>query len=795
MDEKSLATLEFPRVLAHLEALTAFSASAELARALRPTSDIDLALERQARTSEARRLLVEHPEASIGAAHDVRHKAGLAARGGVLAAEELLELRATLQAGRELARLFEKHAATYPRLAAASAALPPPAGLIEAISRVFSEKGEMLDSASPRLSSLRTELKTAHARLLAKLERLVNDSGSASLLQEAIITVRNGRYVLPVKAENKHRLKGITQDQSASGATLFVEPLAVVELNNAWHELRLAEEEEIRRILAELSALVGTHSRAIQALVRALASLDLAFACARLAEEQHAAAPVLLPFPDGKQPDVLLRFTHARHPLLDPHKVVPIDIALQNGTSALVITGPNTGGKTVTLKTAGLLAPMAQPGLHIPAQSGSQLRMLRDVLADIGDEQSIEQSLSTFSGHITTVVRILAQCGRDTLVLLDELGAGTDPQEGSALARAILAHLLERKTPCLVATHYSELKAFAHTASGAMNASVEFDARTLRPTYRLLMGLPGRSNALAIAQRLGLDEAVICEARRMVDPAELQADDLLDEIHRQREIARQESAAAEEDAREAERLLGELNERLEKIDEERLEVLRQARRDAQRDLDDLRAEMEELRRAARKAAPAQPASQVNRALRKQTAELDEKISQPLQAKPPVREEARPLKTGDRVLLRSLQVEGELLALNESQAEVQVGKMRVRAELTDLARPKTAPAGQKRKTPPPAETHSARQPFFPSPGMELHLRGKRVEEALDELERFLDAAYAAGLPFARIVHGKGSGAVRQAVRGALASHPLVARWEQALDNEGGEGATVVHFKGE
>ena len=673
-------------------------------------------------------------------------------------------------------------------------ALPPPSGLIEAINKVFSEKGELLDSASPRLNSLRGEIKTAHARLISKLERLVNDGSTATLLQEAIITVRNGRYVVPVKAENKHRLKGVTQDQSASGATLFVEPLAVVELNNAWHELRMAEEEEIRRIFSELSALVGEHSRGIQALTRAVAALDFAFACARLAEEQNGAEPLLLPFPNGTQPEVILRFTRARHPLLDPELVVPIDIALEKGTTALVITGPNTGGKTVTLKTAGLLALMAQAGLHIPAQSGSQLCMLRDVLADIGDEQSIEQSLSTFSGHITTVVRILSQCGRDSLVLLDELGAGTDPQEGSALARAILAHLLERKVPCMVATHYSELKAFAHAAPGALNASVEFDARSLKPTYRLLMGLPGRSNALAIAQRLGLKESIIHEARQLVDPADLKSDDLLDEIHRQRDQARQERAAAEEDAREAARLLGELNERLEKIDEERLEVLRQARRDAQREMDGLRVEMEELRRAARKASPTQPAPEETRALRKQAQELDEKISTPLEARPPAREGARPLKPGDRVLLRSLQVEGELLTLGDSQAEVQVGKMRVRAELTDIARPKPKIAVPRRKSAPVAEEPGAHvQPYFPSPGMELHLRGKRVEEAMQELDRFLDAAYAAGLPFVRIVHGKGTGAVRQAVRKALSECELVARWEQALDNEGGEGATVAHFK--
>ena len=673
MDAKSIKTLEFDKILERLSGYADFSASAALIHALRPTNDLALSQERLARTTQARRLLSEHPDLNIGGARDIRPQAELAARSGVLSPEDLLDIKGTLIASRDLQRFFNKLDLDCPHLQAIASDLTPPAGLVEAISHTISEKAEVLDEASTRLASLRKEVKTANERILSKLEKTINDSHTAKMLQEAIITKRNGRYVIPLRSEYKGRMRCVVQDQSSSGATLFVEPLAVVELNNQWSQAVLAEKEEERRVLAELSAQVGDNLSNIQANVRALATLDMVFACAKFADDLHAAEPVLLEREgsNDETQETILHFIHARHPLLDQETVVPIDIALEKGTRALVITGPNTGGKTVSLKTAGLLVLMAQAGLHIPAQSGSQTSIFRDVFADIGDEQSIEQSLSTFSGHVTNIVRILKKANQKTLVILDELGAGTDPQEGSALARAILAHLLRRNIPSLIATHYPELKAFAHGTEGAMNASVEFNAQSLKPTYRLIMGLPGRSNALAIAKRLGITEEIIRDAREMVNPGDLRTEDLLDEIHRQLESARRERAQVEnlKSDLEAEHLA--LIERLENIESERINVIEEARRASQRELDILREEINEIKKQAQTAPPS---TKNKKEIIKKIKELEEKVAEPLEEQDFSNNQRRPLRIGDRVFIRNLKTEGKILSIGEENVEVQIGKI-------------------------------------------------------------------------------------------------------------------------
>ena len=791
MDEKSLRTLEYHKILERLSGYASFSASASLVRALRPTSDPELASERQKRTSEARRLLSEHPEVTIGGARDVRPQVELAGRGGVLTPQDLLDIKATLISARDLARFFGKLGGCFPLLESITPELEPPAGLIEAIGKVLSERGDVLDGASEKLGVLRSEVKAANERLINKLERLINDPASARMLQEPIVTLRNGRYVVPLRAEFKGRMRCVVQDQSASGATLFVEPLAVVDLNNRWAEAMLAEKEEVQRILGALSALVGEQPSAVQALVRALALLDFSLACARYADDLDAAEPILrIPGEKGKtEEEVFLRLIQARHPLLDPETVVPIDIAIEKGARALVITGPNTGGKTVTLKTTGLLALMALSGLHIPAQSGSEVRVLRDVYADIGDEQSIEQSLSTFSGHVINIVQILKRVNRGTLVLLDELGAGTDPQEGSALARSILTYLLRRGAPCLVATHYPELKAFAHSQVGVQNASVEFDLKTLKPTYRLLTGIPGRSNALEIAARLGLDDEIIQSARQMINPSDLRADDLLDEIQRQLESARQERAEAVISRQEVENLRQDLSERMEGIDAERLQVLEAAREQARQELAELQQRIRELRRETQQ--PGEEPGKKKRLLREAAEDLEEKLSIPLEPEVRKTRSPRPLRKGDKVRLRSLNTEGVLMETGDEEVVVMVGKMRVKADIRNIERS----ANGSGTTPDRSEQYgtTALPALRPSPGGELHLRGLRAEEACLRLEKYLENAYSAGMPYVRIVHGKGSGALRQAVRQALSESDLVKRWENALDNEGGEGVTVAHIQ--
>ncbi len=521
MDSKTLHVLEYDKILERLARFCDFSASADLARALQPSNNIDEVTRLLAETTEAR-LLLSTSDLSIGGSHDIRTYADLAARGGVLEPLALLEIKSTLMACRDLKKSLAHSAEKTPRLTQLAVGLPEPFGIIDAITRVLSERGEVLDSASDKLANIRRAVRVARDRLMSRLQKYLTDS--ANKLQEPIITQRDGRYVIPLRAEFKGSIKAIVHDQSSSGATLFVEPLPVVELNNQVRELELAERDEERRILAELSSQVGEHAAELKYGIENLALLDLAFAKAKYAEELHASEPILQPnrksSSANSQPPAII-ILHSRHPLLDPNIVVPIDINPKTGTRALVITGPNTGGKTVSLKTVGLLALMSQSGLHIPAQSGSELPCFHDVFADIGDEQSIEQSLSTFSSHITNIIRILKKADARSLVILDELGAGTDPQEGAALARAILSHLIERGITTFVATHYPELKTFAHSTDGVVNASLEFDVQTLRPTYHLTIGLPGRSNALAIAQRLGLDPQLVAAARSEINPDDL----------------------------------------------------------------------------------------------------------------------------------------------------------------------------------------------------------------------------------------------------------------------------------
>ena len=773
---------------------SAFSASAQLARNLRPTNKPEEVQERLACTTEARMLLSVRSETSIGGATDIRDLVDRAGRGALLLANELLEVRNTLISARELGRSFERHGNQYPHLATLVAPVLPPPGLIEAISQAISERGDILDSASPRLSSIRSELKVAHERLFSRLERMINDPKLTPILQEQLITQRNGRYVIPLRSDFKGRIKSIVHDQSSSGATLFVEPLAVVELNNRWHELQLAERDEERRILAELSDRIGSHATALKAIVHALATLDFCLMCAKYAEDLHAAEPVIVPFRNerkGEHPGSTIRLYHARHPLLDPQTVVPIDVDLDERTFALVITGPNTGGKTVTLKTVGLLALMAQSGLHIPAQSGSTLSLFNDIYADIGDEQSIEQSLSTFSGHVTNIVRILHRAGRRTLVIFDELGAGTDPQEGAALARAILAHLIEQRVPCLVATHYPELKAYAHNTAGVVNASLEFDLKTLRPTYRLTIGLPGRSNALAIAQRLGLSDEIIQAARTMINPTDLRAEDLLDEIHHQRDLARKARAAAESAQQEAENLQAKLSARLEKMEDERQALLEATRQQAEQQTEALQDELNELRRALQRAR--QPLDAL-KPLQEQVQDLQAAVEQPAPRQPQPEATARPLQVGERIRLRSLNAEGVIASLSEEEAEVQVGNLRVRARLSDIQRRNTAETAAPEQPQRSVRVSEGITLLHPSPGMELDLRGQRAEDALEALESYLESAALAGLPFVRIIHGKGTGKLRVVVREALRNSPHVRRFETAPDNEGGEGVTVAHLNG-
>ena len=635
MDSKTLHVLEYHKILERLAAFCDFSASVILARALEPTNSYELAISHLAETTEAGNLLAMQ-DVSIGGAHDIRPQADLAARGGVLDPQSFLDIRSTLVACRDLKKSLEKKNDVYPHLAQLAVGLPETFGLVDSISRTLSERGEVLDSASVKLAGLRRETKVTRGRLMTRLQRYLTES--ASKMQEPIITQRDGRYVIPLRAEFKGQIKAIVHDQSSSGATLFVEPLPVVELNNQVRELELAERDEERRILAELSAQVGEHRDDLTYGVENLAVLDLAFAKAKYAQQIKANAPILHKMENrslrmekestvNHSPSSTINLLHARHPLLDPETVVAIDFDPRPGTRAVVITGPNTGGKTVSLKTVGLLVLMAQSGLHIPAQSGSELPCFDSIYADIGDEQSIEQSLSTFSGHITNIIRILKKADHRSLVIFDELGSGTDPQEGAALARAILSRLLERGMTSLVATHFPELKTFAHSTEGVVNASLEFDIKTLRPTYKLTIGLPGRSNALLIATRLGLDPEIVSAAKSEINPADLRADKLLDDIRKERNRTSHEREKLEKARAKLESQTRDLEKRLEKIEDERREVLAKARAEGELEVAVLKQNMEMLKQQLKKAR--QPL-QAFKAMEEKLEAFEEKMEAPIE---------------------------------------------------------------------------------------------------------------------------------------------------------------------
>ncbi len=806
MDRKHLETLEFPQILLRLARHTTFSAGKELVLELQPSPVFAQVQHLVQQTSEARYLLDAQGGFSLGGAHDVRPLAQNAIRGAVLQPVDLLDVSGTLRAGKRVQRHFGRLHGQVPLLADIAARIEPCQALADEIERCISEQGEVNDHASAKLARIRREMHIAHERLQDKLNRILTNPRNAQYLQESLITQRGGRYVIPIKADFKGRIPGIVHDSSASGATLFIEPLSAVEMTNRWRELQIEERKEVERILAEISALVADVADELQWTVEALAEFDLVFAKAHYANELEATEPKLAVFkgrgrgrrdrrdrgsatadPDFWHPGSVLDLRQARHPLLSRETVVPIDVHLGDDYFVLVITGPNTGGKTVSLKTVGLMAAMAQSGLHLPVEEGSAISVFDGIYADIGDEQSIEQSLSTFSSHMTKIVRLLDRAGEHSLVLLDELGAGTDPTEGSALARAVLSHLLERRITTLVATHYSELKAYAHTTRGVENASVEFDLDSLSPTYRMQIGLPGRSNAFAIAERLGLPSEIVDQARALVSPEELKSESLLAEIqqaHREATVARDEALLGQRRMVELERQLAA---RLTAIEGERASILGEARAEARQELSAVREEIDALRSEI--SEHRQQPTLGEEWLAQAQARIAELVEQARPAPASVQPEDRALPgeigVGDSVWIRGLNTTGQVMALEGDTAEVQAGSFGVRVQLGEL----------ERRAPPEAVTPKlvATGPASsPAPSVEVDLRGRRVEDSLPYVDKYLDDAFLAGMPLVRIVHGKGTGALRQAVQQQLRDHPLVKSFRSGERGEGGSGVTVVYL---
>jgi len=780
--------LEFGQVLGQLAELTAFAPSRELALSLEPAATRADAERRLSLAAEARWTLDATSLGGVGGVRDIRGSLERARAGGRLEAAELLDVASTVTAGRIVRRAIVPHRERVPGLFDLVEGIRDHSAIEDAVSRAIDARSTILDSASATLARIRSSARAAHSRLMDRLQGMLSSQTYRDVIQDPIVTSRDGRYVIPIRADEKGKVRAIVHDQSSSGATLFVEPLEVVDLNNQIRQLEIEERHEVDRILLALSVRVGDVGAAIQDGLERLARVDLAIAIARLAARHRAVVPELA---DAASADQAARLTllAARHPLLRGD-VVPIDVHLTQSARVIVITGPNTGGKTVALKTIGLLTLMAQSGLPIPAAEGSVVPATDAVFADIGDEQSIEQSLSTFSSHLTHIVSILREATGRSLVLLDEVGSGTDPVEGAALARTILEELRTRGCLAAATTHYAELKVYAHTTAGVVNASVEFDIESLCPTYRLTIGAAGRSNAMDIATRLGLDPALIERARAAIGSRDRDLSSAMEDLRKATESAGVAQRSAEEEHRRVSTLAATLVERIDQTNRERRSAVERAYRGAQRDLEGLRQRIGEIATSARAVQGSPHISSVAREIRKLQRDVDATVPEP---------ETRPaFKVGDWVRHTDLGMVGQVLRLDAGAAEIQIGTIRSRANLARLTPATRADATADLGDSNPARHSGATVYRTGQPASvessQVDIRGWRAADVAADLDRILNDAYLAGLPWVRVIHGKGTGALRDAVQEFLAEHPLVSSYRSAAAREGGEGATLATLVG-
>jgi DNA mismatch repair protein MutS2 len=777
-------TLEFNKVIHQLMEKTATSLGKEKINELVPTTDVEEAIHRQQLTFEGYTILRLKGSVPFGGIRNIKQAVYRAKIGGILNPSELLDISTTLYGGSRLRKAIESVQEETP--------LPLLGELIIEIDRLpeveseigacIDEHAEVMDSASPTLSQIRSQIRGTESRIREKLEHILRSSSYQKMLQESIISVRGDRYVIPVKQEYRHVFGGMVHDQSASGATLFIEPEAVVQANNQLRELRLKEEREIERILTRLTGFVAEYSEALQHNIEILAELDFTFAKAGYAHAIKAVQPKLNKY--GK-----IRLKKARHPLIPFKEVVPIDVELGDSFTSLVITGPNTGGKTVTLKTIGLHALMASCGLHIPAEEDSEIAVFSNIFVDIGDEQSIEQSLSTFSGHMTNIISIFDQMDSNSLILLDELGAGTDPAEGAALAMAILDEMIQRGARVIATTHYSELKAFAFNRGDVMNASVEFDVETLRPTYRLLIGVPGRSNAFAIAKRLGLTDQVIEAARKQMSTEDTRVEKMIASLEENRLEAEQDRERAKELRKDAEALHVQLEQERKKFAEEKNALLIKAEEESRRAVAKARSEAEEIIAELRKMALEEHHRIKEHKLIEAKRRLEE--AAPSFEREKVRrapaQKKEKISVGDDVKVISLGQKGIVVAeLGNNEFQVQIGILKMNMKADDLALEKQT---KKKEYTPFARVKMAKQTVRP----ELDLRGFTVEDAIRAIDKYMDDAVMANLHQVSLIHGNGTGALRIGVQNYLKKHRNVKSYRFGGQGEGGLGATIVELK--
>lgn len=788
--EKSLNILELPTVLEMLAAEAVTDGGREACFKLRPSADRLEVKNRLAETSAAKEMMVVRGSPSLSGIKDIRPSLSRADLGGSLNTIELLNIARVLQCARLVKGYTSDDKLGKSCIDHLFAALHANRFLEEKITGSIVGEDEIADSASSELANIRRKIRAASARVRDCLQKIISSPSYAKVLQEPIITMRSDRFVVPVKAECKGAIPGLVHDISASGATLFIEPMAAVKANNELRELAAKEKTEIERILAELSADCAAHAEDIASDYSYLITLDGIFARAKLSYKLNGIEPEL------REKGVVLR--RARHPLLPKDKAVPISLELGEDFDTLIITGPNTGGKTVTLKTIGLLNVMAQCGLHIPADDGSGVPVYRHVLADIGDEQSIEQNLSTFSAHMTNIVHILGECDADSLLLFDELGAGTDPTEGAALAIAVIEHARKMGANVAATTHYAELKVYATNENGIQNASCEFDVETLSPTYRLLVGVPGKSNAFAISERLGLSKEIIDDAKARIGVQNASFEATIEKLEQTSALLERDRAEtakklreAEESAKKAAFLRAELSVRLEKADEK-------ARRDAERIISDARrtaedtfAELDEMRRKMNEDEQAQEVNRARSELRRKLNESQSKVKAKQPEKPAEdKKSAREVRAGDTVEIKSMGVKAEVVDVNpDGSLNLRAGIMNVKLKPDDVYLIEGHAAKQKKQSVTLAGSTAPRVAVSP----EIDLRGMESIEAVNAAEQYIDSAVMGKLKTVTIIHGKGTGALRAAVQQMLKRNKAVKSYRLGRFGEGESGVTIVELK--
>lgn len=793
MNQKALETLEYRKIIAQLKREMGSAASAKLADELTPLTSEKIIKEELRSTTEAVDLIVRKGPLPTGGLYDIREALLLAKKGGSLTMRQLLEVQNVLGISSEVVAFMHDDALPELKYIGEMVDLIVEFTALEKeISRCILTEDEMADNASPKLKDIRRSIHQQNLAIKNKLSRIITSSSNKTYLQDAIVTMRDGRYVIPVKQEYRSFFPGMVHDQSKGGATLFIEPQGVVELNNKLRELEVEEQLEIARILAELSSRVAEHYREIRSNLELLTKLDFIMAKGKLSCKMHASEPKI--DADGE-----LRLISARHPLIEYKKAVPVDIRIGGDYRTLIITGPNTGGKTVSLKTAGLLVMMAQSGLHIPASHASTLPIFGEVFADIGDEQSIEQSLSTFSSHMKNIVSIIDKASYDSLVLVDELGAGTDPTEGAALAIAILERFYDSGALTMATTHYNELKKYALATSGVENAAMEFDVETLTPTYRLLIGVPGKSNAFEISKKLGLSESVIERASEHIKHGDMEFENVISSIEDDKRKAAADRLDAESMRAEIEERLKKLEEKEKAISEKRADIIAEAKREARELLRETKSAVKDVQKDLRRLQKSGAHTNLNTgALEKSRRKINEaedlvseKVVKQVNSEPV---SADTLKIGDRVKLLTIGQNGTILSLPDEKGNlmINIGTLKVKARLQDLM---LINEGKDRK--PQAKSSSKYGSLLRSKSSSvsasINVMGKNLEDALADVEKYLDDVYMAGLDMVSIIHGRGGGILKDGIRQMLKRKKYVDSYGAASYNDGGEGVTVVHMK--